>query len=192
MIRLVRLLLRPFERFLGKVIAISTTPSAFVRERIRLGDTTNFLRATGFFLSAISTAFLAEVATLYLLGIGNLTEPYYWLVMLVTTIPFILFCFLAIRIVSPLSLKDVLHLSLYPIGAGIFAGAALTLLAAVIIGLLVDVSYIQNIQYDFSQWGNPAQLAAVKNRVLTDCLKENSLLVRVLAAGFPELDLGKI
>jgi hypothetical protein len=65
------ILLRPIERFLAQCISISTEPSAFVRERIRLGDTTNFLRAAGFFLSAISTAFLAEVATLYLLGIGK-------------------------------------------------------------------------------------------------------------------------
>ena len=68
-------LLRPIERFLAQVISISTDPTAFVRERIHLGDTTNFLRAVGFFVSAISTAFLAEVATLYLLGIGDLTEP---------------------------------------------------------------------------------------------------------------------
>lgn len=104
-------LLRPIERFLAQWISISTEPSAFVRERIRLGDTTNFLRAAGFFLSAISTAFLAEVATLYLLGIGNLTEPYYWLVILLTSIPFVLFSFLLVRLVAPLSFKDVLHRS---------------------------------------------------------------------------------
>ena len=63
--------LRPIEHFLAQVISISTEPTAFVRERIHLGDTTNFFRAAGFFLSAISTAFLAEVATLYLLSIGN-------------------------------------------------------------------------------------------------------------------------
>src|SRR6185369_14650164 len=91
MIKFLRLmLLRPVERFLAQVIAISTTPSAFVKERIRLGDTTNFIRAGGFFLSAISTAFLAEVATLHLLGIGDLAEPYYWLFILLTSIPFVL------------------------------------------------------------------------------------------------------
>ena len=72
-------LLRPIERFLTRVISISTEPAAFVGGHIRLGDTTNFLRAAGFFVSAISTAFLAKVATLYLLKIGHLTEPYYWL-----------------------------------------------------------------------------------------------------------------
>jgi hypothetical protein len=50
---------RPVERFLAQVISVSTEPTAFVRERIHLGDTTNFLRAAGFFVSAISTAFLA-------------------------------------------------------------------------------------------------------------------------------------
>ena len=59
--------LRPIEHFLAQVISISTEPTGFVRERIHLGDTTNFFRAAGFFLSAIS----AEVATLYLLSIGN-------------------------------------------------------------------------------------------------------------------------
>jgi hypothetical protein len=80
--------LRPIERFLGQVISISTDPTAFVRERIHLGDTTYFLRAVGFFVSAISTAFLAEVATLYLLGIGDLTEPYYWTFILLDLDPF--------------------------------------------------------------------------------------------------------
>ena len=89
MIKFFRLtFLRPIERFLAQWIAVSTEPSAFVRERIRLGDTTNFLRAGSFFLSAISTSFLAEVATLYLLGIGNLAEPYFWLFILLTSIPF--------------------------------------------------------------------------------------------------------
>ena len=125
MVNLIRLLTRPIERFLAQWVFVSTHPSAFVRERIRLGDTTNFLRAAGFFLSAISSAFLAEVATLYLLGIGNLTEPYYWLVIVLTSIPFVLFAFLFVRFVSPVSFKDVLHLSLYPIGAGVFTGAFL-------------------------------------------------------------------
>ena len=137
MVRFFRLiLLRPIERFLAQWISVSTEPSAFVRERIRLGDTTNFLRAAYFFLSAISTAFLAEVATLYLLGIGNLTEPYYWLVILLTSIPFVLFCFLLVRLIAPLSLKDVLHLSLYPLGAGVFAGAALALVASLVVAVI--------------------------------------------------------
>ena len=94
MVRFFRLiLLRPIERFLAQWLSVSTEPSAFVRERIRLGDTTNFLRAATFFLTAISSAFLAEVATLYLLGIGNMAEPYYWLFILLTSIPVVLFCF---------------------------------------------------------------------------------------------------
>jgi hypothetical protein len=44
MVRLLRLLLRPVESFLAQCISISTEPSAFVRERVHLGDTTNFLR----------------------------------------------------------------------------------------------------------------------------------------------------
>src|SRR4029078_11726042 len=69
-------LLRPIERFLAQCVSISSQPSAFVREHVHLGDTTNFLRAAGFFVSAVSTAFLAEVATLHLLGIGDLAEAY--------------------------------------------------------------------------------------------------------------------
>jgi hypothetical protein len=110
MLTFFRLTLRPIERFLAQCIAVSTQPTAFVRERIRLGDTTNFLRAAGFFFAAVSTAFLAEVTTLYLLGIGNLTEPFFWLFILLTSIPFVLFCFLLVRLVAPLSFKDVLHL----------------------------------------------------------------------------------
>jgi hypothetical protein len=35
-------LLRPIERFLAQWISVSTEPTTFVRERVRLGDTTNF------------------------------------------------------------------------------------------------------------------------------------------------------
>ena len=131
---------------LTQCISVSTEPSAFVRERVRLGDTTNFLRAAGFFVSAISTAFLAEVATLYLLGIGTLTEPYYWLFILLTSIPFVLICFLLVRLVAPLPFKDVLHLSFYPIGAGVFAGAVFALVASAIVALLVAVGFIPDIR----------------------------------------------
>jgi len=186
MVKFFLLMLRPIGRFFAQWISVSTEPGVFARERIRLGDTTNFLRAAGFFLSAISTAFLAEMATLYVLGIGNLTEPYFWLVILVTSVPFVLFCFLLIKIAAPLSLKDVLHLSLYPIGAGVFAGAALTLVASAVIGLLVAVGYIPEIRYDVTQWGGWEQVAAVKNRVLNDCLKQKSLIVTIMAAGFRE------
>jgi hypothetical protein len=134
-------LLRPIERFLAQCISISTQPSAFVRERVHLGDTTNFLRAAGFFVSAVSTAFLAEAAVLNLLGIGDLTEAYYWLFVLLTSIPIVLLCFVFVRFVAPLSLKDVLHLSFYPIGAGIFSGAVLLLVASAVIAALVAVGY---------------------------------------------------
>jgi hypothetical protein len=154
MLRFFQLLLQPIQRFFAQWIAVSTEPRAFVRACIHLGDTTNFLRAVRFFLSAVSTAFLAEVATLYLLGIGNLTEPYYWLFILLTTIPFVLFCFLLVRLVAPLSLKDVLHLSFYPIGAGVFAGAVFALVASAVIA----VGYIPTIKYDFTQSGEMEQL----------------------------------
>ena len=48
--------LRPVERFLAQVISVSTSPTAFVREHIHLGDTTNFLRAAGFFVARIFMA----------------------------------------------------------------------------------------------------------------------------------------
>ena len=150
--------LRPIGRFIAQCIEISTEPSRFVRERIRLGDTTNFFRAANFFLSAISTAFLAEVATLYLLGIGNLTEPYYWLFILLTSIPFVLICFLLVRLVAPLSFKDVLHLAFYPIGAGVFTGAAFALVASAVVALLVAAGYVPEIKYDFTQWGEEEQV----------------------------------
>jgi hypothetical protein len=178
--------LRPVERFLAQVISVSTEPTAFVRERIHLGDTTNFFRAAGFFVSAISTAFLAEVATLYLLGIGNLAEPYYWLFILLTSIPFVLLSFLAVRFVAPLSFKDVLHLSFHPIGSGVFVGAAFALVASAVVRSLVDVGYIPDIRFDFSQWGEEQQNIAVLKRVLSDCLKNESLGFTVLASGFQE------
>ena len=183
MVKFLRLVTRPIERFLAQWVWVSTRPSTFVRERIRLGDTTNFLRAGGFFLSAISTAFLAEVATLHLLGIGDLTEPYYWLFILLTSIPFVLICFSLVRFVAPLSFKDVLHLSFHPIGAGVFAGAAFALVASFVVAGLVATGYISDIRYDFGQWGGEAQLTAVNKRILYDCLREESLVYTILTAG---------
>ena len=178
--------LRPIERFLAQVISISTGPTAFVRERIHLGDTTNFLRAAGFFVSAISSAFLAEVATLYLLGIGNLVEPYYWLFILLTSIPFVLFSFLLVRLVAPLSLKDVLHLSFPAIGAGVFTGAVFALVSSAVVASLVAVGFIDKITFDFSQWGEDEQLYALYRRVLMDCLNKESFLHTIVATGSQE------
>lgn len=175
--------LRPIQRFLAQWVSVSTEPSAFVRERIRLGDTTNLLRGAKFFLSAISSAFLAEVATLYLLGIGNLTEPYYWLFILLTSIPFVLISFLLVKLVAPLSFKDVLHLSFHPMGAGVFTGAAFALVASAVVGLLVAVGYIPEIKFDFSQWGDAQQMIAVNKRALHDCFKEESLVYAVFSTG---------
>jgi hypothetical protein len=87
--------LRSPERFLTKWILVSTQPIAFVAEHIRLGDTSNFLRAAGFLISAISAAFFVEVATLYLLGIGNPGEAYYWLFIVLSSMVFVLICFLS-------------------------------------------------------------------------------------------------
>jgi hypothetical protein len=168
------------------VDSVSTEPRVFVREHIRLNDTTNFTRAGNFFLSAISSAFLAEVATLHLLGIGNLAEPYYWLCILLTSIPFVLICFLLVRLVVPLPFKDVLHLSFYPIGAGIFAGAVFALVASAVVALLVATGSIPDIKFDFSQWGEQQQGEAVFKRVIYDCLKGESLLLSVVASGFGE------
>ena len=183
LIKFLRLtLLRPIERFLAQWLSASTHPSAFVRERIRLRDTTNFLRAAGFFLSAISAAFLAEVATLQLLGIGNLTEPYYWLFILVTSIPFVVIAFLLVRFVAPLSFKDVLHLSLYPVSAGVFTGAAFALVASAVVAALVALGYISDIRIDLTEW-TEEHATYLFERALRDCLKEKSLVYTVLTTG---------
>jgi hypothetical protein len=81
MLKFVRLmLLRPVERFLAQWISISTKPSAFVRERIRLGDTTNFLRASSFFVPfsfiAIHSCFYSEAAWLDALLEGRIPPGY--------------------------------------------------------------------------------------------------------------------
>jgi hypothetical protein len=135
----------------------------------------------------VCTAFLAEVVTLYLLGIGSLTEPYYWLFILLTSIPFVLFSFLLVRLVAPLSFKHVLHLSFYPIGAGVFTGAALALVASLVVAALVALGYLPEIRYDRSQWGgSEEQMTQLLRLELYDCLKGESLVYTVLAAGLQE------
>ena len=170
--------LRSIERSLAQWILVSSEPSAFLRERIHLGNTTNFLRAANFFISAISTALLAEVATLHLLGIGNLNEPYYWLFILLTSIPFVLICFLLARLVAPFSFRDVLHLSFYPIGAGVFTGAAFALVVSAVVALLVAVGFIPEIIFDLSQW--KALRAVVE---FNECLKQESAIYTLAVTG---------
>ena len=186
MVRFFQLLIRPIDHFLVQWLLISTQPSAFVRECIQLGDTTNFIRAGKFFLSAIAAAFLAEVATSFTLGLKNVAEPYYWLVFILTAIPFVLFCFLLVRLVSSLSFKDVLHLSLYPVGAGIFAGAALTLVASAALALLVAVGYIADIKIDYTQWAHGELGDEIFQGIFFDCLRQQSLIFTVVAAGLGE------
>jgi hypothetical protein len=85
-----------------------------------------------------------------------------------------------------LKLRDVLHLSLYPVGAGVFTGAALTLVASGVVALLVAIGFIPDIKFDFTQWGGQEQLAAIKQRALDDCLKQESFVFTILAAGLQE------
>ena len=113
-------------------------------------------------------------------------RTFYWAFFLLTSIAFVLFSFLLIRLVEPLPFKDVLHLTFHPIDAGLFAGAAFTLVVSAVVGFLVAVGYISEIRYDFSQFGDLQQLGAVKQRVLIDCLKQQSFIVPILAAGFQE------
>jgi hypothetical protein len=65
MLKFFQLLLRPFERFVPQWIAVSTEPGKFVRERIRLGDTSNFLRAAQFFMVGVAWAFVIESVIVY-------------------------------------------------------------------------------------------------------------------------------
>ena len=129
------------------------------------------------------------MATLYLLGIGNLTEPYFWLFILLTSMPFVIVCFLLVRLVAPLSFKDVLDLLFHPIGAGVFTGAAFALVSSAVVALLCWFwRYTPNQIRVLMQWqlNNEEQGIAVVGRVLDDCLKEDSILFTVLAAGFQE------
>ena len=67
MIKFLRLMLRPIQRFLAQCISISIQPRTFVQERVHLGDTTNFLRRPAFSFQRFPPH-LAEIATLHLLG----------------------------------------------------------------------------------------------------------------------------
>jgi len=174
--------LRPVWRFLAQWISVSTAPSTFARERIRLGDSLNFFNAANFFVYAIFGAVLAEVTTLHLLDIGDLAEPYYWLFILLTSVTFVLLSFLMVRLVSSSSLKDVLHLSFHPIGAGVFRGAAFALVAATVVALLAWAGSIPDVKYDPAEFNKHAFQTA-----MYDCLhEEGGLFYRILATGLQE------
>jgi hypothetical protein len=53
------------------------------------------------------------------------------------------------------------HLSFYPIGAGVFTGAAFALVASAVIALLVAVGYLPEIKYDVTQWGETEEQGIV-------------------------------
>jgi hypothetical protein len=55
--------------------------------------------------------------------------------------------------------------------------------ASVVVRSLVDVGYIPDIKFDFSQWGEAQQMIAVNKRLLHDCLKEGSFVYTVLSTG---------
>jgi hypothetical protein len=93
---------------------------------------------------------------------------------------------LLVRLVTPLSFRDVLHLSLYPIGAGVFTGAALTLVASAVVAMLVAVGYLPGISYDSTQWSGSEQIEVSLKLYLYDCLERESPLFGVFAAGLQE------
>jgi hypothetical protein len=93
---------------------------------------------------------------------------------------------LLVRVVAPLSLKDALHLSFYPIGSGVFAGTIFALAASVVVRLLVDSGYIPEVKFDLTQWGGQEQVEGVIKNALYDCLKQGSLLFTIVSAGFEE------
>jgi hypothetical protein len=91
-------------------------------------------------------------------------------------------------------LKDVLHLSLYPIGAGVFAGAVFALAVSAVVSLLVAVGYIPDIKYDPTRWWefDPTQWWKAKDMTagiewtLHECRREESLIYTILATGAQE------
>jgi hypothetical protein len=98
----------------------------------------------------------------------------------------VLFTFLFLNFVASLSFKDVLHLSFYPIGAGVFAGAAFALVTSVVVALLVAVGFIPDIKYDFTQWGEKEQVLRGFVVALRECGKAESLVYTVVATGLQE------
>ena len=88
--------LRPIQRFLAQWVSVLSRQVRLFENAFVWATRQTSLGAPNFSFSVISSAFLAEVATLYLLGIGNLTEPHYWLFILLTSIPFVLISFLLV------------------------------------------------------------------------------------------------
>src|SRR5262249_16247217 len=113
----------------------------------------------------------------------DIAQTYYWLFVILRQIPFILVAFLLLRLVTSLSLKDVVHLSLYPLGAGVFTGTVLAFVASATARLLVTVGYIPEIEVDLTQGVGQEQLFAVYKHALYDCLKTQSTAYSFLAAG---------
>ena len=63
-------------------------------------------------------------------------------------------------------------------------GAVFALVASAVVRSLVDVGYIPDINHDFSQWGLGEGLSRdAFDHLVSDCLKESSLLCTIVAAG---------
>jgi hypothetical protein len=58
--------------------------------------------------------------------------------------------------------------------------------ASAVVALLVAFHCIQEISFDFTQTGGKAQLIAVYTRALNDCMKQESVLFTIIAAGLQE------
>jgi hypothetical protein len=105
---------------------------------------------------------------------------------LLASIPVVIFCYVLLRLVAALTLKDVLHLLMYSGGAAIFAGASLSLAASAVVVLLVTIGYIPKVSFDYSQSGEVEQMVAVAKRLLHECQKRQSFIYSVLTAAFQE------
>lgn len=187
MFKFFQLLARPFQRFVPQWIAVSTEPGKFVRQRVVLGDTTNFVRAAHFFATAVGFAFLAEVGMLGALGVSGGSEPFYWLAVILLALPFVLLAYLFVRLFAPISFKDSIHLSLYPIGAGLLTGAVIALLAALVVGIMVAGRLIPSVAVDFDTFdGTTMWWSHVKQQALNDCLIREFAIVKIVAAGLQE------
>jgi hypothetical protein len=64
--------------------------------------------------------------------------------------------------------------------------AALTLVASAAVGLLVAVGYISDIKIDPTQWAEGQLDVARYQKILIECLKKQSFIFTVLAAGIGE------
>lgn len=168
---------RPVLRLIDYSALLAMAPRRFALGHVRLGESRNFRAALVFFLTAVSTGLVIDKVGFLALGGGALNEIYYWVLTLILVAAFVLLLSVPLSIGRSPQFTNVLHVSLFTIGASCFVASLFFALGALAILGLYSVGYIPNFVMDPAAFGN---FEAIAMNAYRECMADQNLLMRVI------------